>query len=342
MIVEPMKYKRICVVGGGNLGLVCSGVLMSGGRRVNMLTGHPSDWSREVRVCDSEGKTYAGRFDRVTSDVAEAVNGVDMVFICVPGYLIAEELQAIKPYLSPDVAVGMVVGSSGFFFRAHEILDASTPLFAFQRVPYISRIVKYGKEGALLGYRPALAVACENVPDTADFCKELAEMFLTPVKLLGSHYEVSLTNSNPILHTSRLYSMWYGRENEIFSERNLFYGDWDDAASELLIAMDREFMTLVEALGIRKGAILPLLEYYESTDAASLTAKIRSIISFQPILSPMIPVDGGWKIDFDSRYFIEDFPCGLKLIKDTAMEFDIETPIIDRVLEWGLSRCGKR
>ena len=72
--------------------------------------------------------------------------------------------------------------------------------------------------------------------------------------------------------------------------------------------------------------------------APSLTRKISSIPAFQAITSPMVETEGGWKADFGSRYFTEDFPFGLRWIKELAEENDVPTPIIDEVYNWGINR----
>lgn len=96
-------------------------------------------------------------------------------------------------------------------------------------------------------------------------------------------------------------------------------------------------MHLLKVLGVREGAIPPILEYYECTDASSLTRKIRSIEAFKVVKSPMKLTDSGWIPDYSSRYFTEDFPYGLKFIKMLA-EGKVDTPTIDKVLAWGLSK----
>ena len=85
-----------------------------------------------------------------------------------------------------------------------------------------------------------------------------------------------MTNSNPILHPARLYSMWKGWcEGRVYPDQTLFYEEWTDEASELLIAMDGEFQTLLGTLPVTKGNIPPILDYYESHDASSLTQKLH-------------------------------------------------------------------
>ena len=58
-----------------------------------------------------------------------------------------------------------------------------------------------------------------------------------------------MTPSNPILHTSRLYSLfseWH--KGIIYKSVPLFYEDWDDQSSRLLLACDTEVQDICHAL----------------------------------------------------------------------------------------------
>jgi hypothetical protein len=129
----------------------------------------------------------------------------------------------------------------------------------------------------------------------------MQQLFRVPVLLLKSYYEVSLTNSNPLLHPARLYTLWsHWHEGIVYPEESLFYEQWTDEASALLIQMDEEFQQLLCALPVTKGSIPTILDYYESTDAPSLTRKLRSIQAFKGIKAPMKQVAGGYVPDFGS------------------------------------------
>lgn len=332
---------RITICGGGSLGHVCMGVLSQSGNEINVLTNHPEQWSDSVLVEDCHGKIYEGRLHQVSDNPFDLIPDSDMVLLCLPGFLIEETLRKILPCLKPNTVVGSIVCSTGFFFFAHEILSKNQKLFGFQRVPFIARVFEYGKKAKLLGYKKELAIAVENMTDAVAFKEEIEGLFLTPAKFLNSFYEASLTNSNPILHTGRLYGLWRDWQNETYPECILFYHEWDDYSAQLLIDMDEEFMQLLDKLGVPKGQIPGLLDYYESTDAASLAEKLRSIPAFQTIKAPMKETEKGWIPDFSSRYFTEDFPFGLKFIRDLAHIHQIETPNIDMVYDWGMSIMNK-
>lgn len=333
--------KNICICGGGSLGHVCAAFFAAQGNPVSILSGHPQKWNDSISCFDKDGKCYSGKINRVSSNPEEVIPNADIILLCLPGYMIESTLINIKPFVKKHAAIGSIVASTGFFFFAHKIFDNTVTLFGFQRVPFIARVRNYGIDADLLGYKPSLNVAIEPADgENAEDMRKLLETLLkTPVNLLDSFYEASLTNSNPLLHTSRLYQMWHNYNGEVYAQKPLFYEEWNDDASRLLIDMDNEFMQLLDHLDIRKGAIPPITEYYESPTPEALTQKISGIPAFKGIISPVKETPEGWVPDFESRYFTEDFPFGLKFIKELA-DGKIETPNIDKVLNWGMSKCS--
>ena len=320
---------KICICGGGNLGHVTAGFFAAqDDLQVSLLTTKPERWSQYLEVVDVNGKTYKGKLERISSEPIDVISEADIVLVCLPGFAIHDVLCSIAPYLD---------NKTWFFFEAMKALPKSQPLFGFQRVPFISRIINYGHVAELKGYKESLSVAVEQTDDKEAIRATLENLFMTPTKLLDSYYEVSLSNSNPLLHTARLYTMWKDWEPGMSYEKNPeFYCDWTIEAAELLIAMDEEFQTLLKKIGLKEGAVPPVLQYYDSTDAESLTRKLRSIPAFKGILSPMaINQFGMYEPDFNSRYFTEDFPYGMRFIVETANKYGIELPRIQKVYQWG-------
>lgn len=331
---------KITICGGGSLGHVCAGVLSSQeGNAVSILTTHPERWGAELCVADEEGRLYKGKPVCITADPADCIPQADMVLFCLPGFAIREEIGHIRPFLSKETPLGSIVSSTGFFFFAHELLPADQALWGFQRTPFIARTAEYGHSARLLGYKKSVAIAVENIADSDSFRENMERLFLTPVEMLSSFYEAALTNSNPILHTGRLYAMWHDWYGEATPECRLFYAEWDTRSAEMIIRMDEEFQQLLTVLQVDKSRMPSLLDYYEQHDAESLAQKLRSIPAFKPILAPMKQTPEGWIPDFGSRYFTEDFPFGLRFIHDLAHENNVACPTIDAVYEWGMTIC---
>ncbi len=334
---------KICICGGGNLGHVVAGFIAAQKKHeVCLLTRHPEQWSQDLIIEAPAETTYSGHLNGLFSNAEQAVSDADIILLCLPGYAIRETLLQIKDYVQSDAAVGSVVSSTGFFFEAMQLLPALQPLFGFQRVPFISRVIEYGHKARLMGYKDSLELAIEQSCDPESLRQVLQQMFRTPIHLLGSHYEVSLSNSNPLLHPSRLYSLWKDwKEGEVYSRVPLFYEEWTEEAAQLYINMDNELQALLDQLPVRKGSTATVLDYYESTDAVSLAQKLRSIEAFKGILAPMKKVEGGFVPDFQSRYFTEDFPYGLAIVHRLAHEKGVPSPSIDMVYDWGTKMLNR-
>lgn len=327
----------ICICGGGSLGHVIAGYLSAKkGVKVNVLTQRPQQWKRQLSISTPEGSTLIGELNVVSSNPEEALCGASIVLFCLPGYAIKGELLKIKPYVNEHTYVGTVFSSTGFFFEALELLDKSVPLWGFQRVPFIARTNVYGESAHLLGYKSGHNIAVERSNDKEKFRSHIEVLFDAPVHLLNNYYEASFTNSNPILHPSRLYTLFKDWNEEVYYDHQfLFYEEWTNEASELLIELDRELFSVLAKLPVSPDFLMPILPYYESTDADSLTRKIRSISGFKGITTPMIPSERGWQPDLNSRYFREDFMHGLRYIHQEAHRLGVEVPTMDRVYDWG-------
>jgi hypothetical protein len=70
-----------------------------------------------------------------------------------------------------------------------------------------------------------------------------------------------------------------------------------------------------------------------------LARKLRSIEAFKGIPAPMKAVEGCYVPDFQSRYFTEDFPYGLAIVRRLMQQKNIPSPTINMIYEWG-ERCA--
>lgn len=333
---------NICICGGGNLGHAISGYLAAKPDvSVSILTRHPQRWGKRLEVTLPNGNSITGEIDNITDDPSQIIPQADIVFICLPGMYIRQEIEKIKPHLKEETILGTAVSSTGFFFQAHDLIP-SQPVFGFQRVPFIARTIEYGHRVRITGLKSALSVVIENYGDPDKLVGLLNSLLDTPVELLDNFYEVSLSNSNPLLHTSRLYTMWKDwHEGVFYARQSLFYEEWTPATALLYIDMDNEFQKLLSVLGVRKGAVPTVLDYYESQDAASLCHKIRTIPAFKGLKSPMIETPKGWIPDTGSRYFTEDFGYGLRYIYQLTKQKGVSAPNIEKVYEWGERMIGR-
>jgi hypothetical protein len=105
--------------------------------------------------------------------------------------------------------------------------------------------------------------------------------------------------------------------------------------------MDREVHEILSNIPLDLSGIIPLLQHYGVEDAAALPRKISSIASFKGIPTPMLTTADGFVPDFQSRYFTEDIPYGLLIIKGVAEITATATPAIDTILTWAQTMMDK-
>ncbi len=336
--------RTICICGGGSLGHVIAGYLAAQGYSVNVLTGRPNQWNKVLTINVVDGRVFEGKLNKISGNPVDVIPEAQVVFFCLPGYANRGELEKIKPYLTEGTFVGCVFSSTGFFFEALGILPDTIRLFGFQRVPFIARTTEYGSKANLLGYKNEHKIAIERASDEEKetFRLWMEEILASPVHLLANYLEASITNSNPLLHTSRLYTMFKDwLPGMTYPRMILFYEEWTEEAADLYIKMDEELSCLLEKLPVTPGFLPRVLDYYESHDAISLRNKLSSIQGFKGITSPMKEEEnGGWIPDFKSRYFTEDFGYSLRYIWKLTQKYEIKAPLIDKIYQWGL-QCVK-
>jgi len=337
---------KIAICGGGNVAHVMVGLLSQrDGLEVRVLTRQPSRWADAIQVSGDDGQVSSGQAALISDRADEVIPGADLVILALPAYARAAVLKTIAPHLSEDVWVGSFPGSGGFDWMAQQILNGSggkANIFGAQRVPYISRIIDYGKEVYGSPKKEGISIAAIPQAKCRDIAAILEDILQMPVSCLNSFLEITLATSNPILHPARIYALFHNYSpDQFWPEPMLFYEGWDDTASEWLIKMDREVHEIFSHIPIDLSGIIPLLQHYGVEDAAALTRKISSIESFKGIPTPMLQTADGFIPDFQSRYFTEDIPYGLLIIKGVAEITSTATPAIDTVLTWAQKMMHK-
>lgn len=339
-----MDIKNICICGGGSQGHISAGVIGSNPKyNVSILTRRPNLWSHDFKAIDLSGKEYLGHLNTISDDPSLVIPNADVVLICLPGYAIREELIKIKPYVSKHTIIGCAFGGSGFFIQLFDIMGSKIKGFALQRVPYTGRPREYGHSATLKGYKPYLKVATVNINDSLQIIRLLEDWYATPVFPLKHWLEATLSNSNPLLHPCRMKVMFKDwTPDKVYNRIPYMYNmDWDDESSQCWVDCDKELRMVMQKLPMDVNEVPSILEYYNCEDIHALTLKMQSIEPFKTVQAHMNEVEGGYKVDATVRYFTEDIPYGLLLIKAFAQLTNTKTPNIDGVIEWAQNVMGQ-
>ncbi len=332
------RMKRIVICGGGNLGHSLAAMFsIRDGYSVSLLTRDASKWSNKIHVHQEEGGFISNEiqiFDKPGTFLSDA----DIIVLALPSFALQPVLNQIKDYVRPQTWIGSIICSAGFFWMAKKILGLDVKLFGFQRTPHICRVNEYGKSVFLKGVKDSVKIIAS--PISEDILVDLAYLLNIEVIPLSNYLEVTISNSNPILHPSRLMSLFY--EQKTFESIPSFYEDWNDKASEYLIEADTEVQAICASVPVELNDIAPITNHYGVDDVKGMTSKIKSILAFKniPVVMKTLP-SGEYVPDFEHRYFTEDIPYGLLILKSIAVLCNLKTPVIDKILLWGQNCINK-
>ena len=325
---------KICIIGNGNISHALVGFL---GNKNNVelsiySTNKITSYFKDIAVFDDDKKLKTkGKVNRIVSNPKDVIPNSDIIIFAIPSFARRNYLKKISPFVKANTIIGSFPGSGGFNLEVEKYIHENITVFSSQRVPFIARIIDYGKSVSV-SKKDSISVAIKG--DRSNEVKDILESLLEMnIYILDTFLEINLSNSNPILHTSRLYSLFKNfNYDRPWSKNILFYEKWDLESSKQTLGMDDEFMKIVSKLNLK--GIKPLREHYDVINEVELTSKLSSINAFKGIYTPMVKTSKGFIPDFDSRYFTEDISFGLVIIKWFAKKLNINTPNIDKVLNW--------
>ena len=327
---------KIAVLGSGNIGTQFSCVCAAKGYKVNLFSSRPEMFDGVLETIDEFGNTTIGKINKVTNVLQEALEDCSVVFVAYPAFKLPEIAEQMYPFIHRGLDICVLPGTGGAEFAFRECMKAGAVLYGLQRVPTVARLEKYGKRVRCEGLRPELFLASIPGKPAKGFSSFLSGLWAIPCHVLPNYLCVTLTPSNPILHTARLRNLFSDYdEGKIYDKNPLFYGEWDDASSGLLFSCDEELQGLLKVMNkLDLHDVRSLKLHYKSNTVTEMTEKLRSIKSLHNLASPMRQCGGGWIPDFQSRYFTADFPFGLAIIEEFARVLDRDVPNIRETMKW--------
>lgn len=321
---------NITIVGGGNVGTQFAVHCAEKKHRVIIYSSKPESFSKELTIIDENNKEiHKGLIYKATNSAKEAFSNAEIIFVTVPAFAMKDIADKIYPYIKEGVKIGLIPGTGGGECAFKECLTKKAIIFGLQRVPSVARLIEYGKKVCATGYRKELFVAALPNKCTEECVNDIANIFNMQCNKLPNFLNLTLTPSNPILHTTRLKTIFNDyKENKVYESVPLFYEEWDNNSSELLLKCDEEVQEICRKLSMFDLSVVKSLkEHYESANIEELTNKIRSIQSLKGLKTPVIEKNEKYIPDLNSRYFIADFNFGLTILIQIAVLFKYKPQI---------------
>lgn len=328
---------RITIVGGGNIGTQFAVHCAQTGNIVTVFTSTPEVFEQHLVIVDEYGRiTHEGDIVLATSDPEVAFNNADLILITMPPTQMAWIADQISRHIHKKPLIGVVPGNGGWECAFRSCIDRGCIFFGIERVPAIARLIQKGKSVRSVGYREELHVAALPFSGVNICCEIVSSIFQIPTIPIPSYLNLTMTPSNPILHTTRLKTIFKDWcPGKVYPQLPLFYEEWDDESSSLLFACDDEVQTICRCLPeFNLSFVKSLKVHYESQTVSEMTRKISSIPAFKGLKTPAIKTEQGYIPDLQSRYFTADFSYGLSVIQQIAKITGIATPNIDQTMQW--------
>jgi hypothetical protein len=355
---------QVTICGCGNLGHVFAGLLSArDDLRVRVCVSTPEKAAQLSRAMDARGGIavrmrdgeFVGRPCLVTSDPAEAIPGARLILLCVPSFVEEAVLERIVPYLEPDALVGSVPAPGGFDWKARRVLrpkGKKAVVFGVGVIPWMCKVSRYGEAVTVLGKKLNNGVVAIPPNRTEEVADLMSHLLATPVTDIRTFLNITFVPGNQVLHPGIMYDMFHDWDGKPLPGPPLFYETVSEPAADLLQRMSDELLTVCGALqtripGLRLSAVLPLhlsIQYgygADVLDPSTLRSTIATNRAYAGIRTPMRQVEGGCAPDFGSRFFHEDIPHGLVVVRGIADLVGVEVPTIDRVLLWAQRQMGR-
>lgn len=282
---------KIAIVGGGNIGTQFAVHSAAKGHEVWMFTSNPGQFRKHLSIVDHEGTvTREGDICWATNDPHEAFHDADLIMITMPPTMMIPLAEIIYDNTDAHTIIGFVPGNGGFEFAFRKCIERGNVFFGIDRVPAIARLTERGKTVCCSGYKEKLYIAALPSGKTDECCTIIESIYDIPCVRLPGFLALTLTPSNPILHTARLYTIFRDFAPGVtYTNIPLFYEDWDDASSELLLACDDEIQEICKAMpDFGLEYVVSEREFYGADTTEEMTRAISAEKSLLGLTTPAV------------------------------------------------------
>lgn len=320
------------VIGAGNGGKATAADLALQGKAVRLFefpefAGNLCHLRRHRRLNATGEVCGEARLQAVTSDLAEAVNGADAVFVVTQAPAHERVARELATLVTPDQFVFFNPGSTGGSLECARVLREQ----GLSKLPLLGETgtLTYGCRGAGADVNVYLKVRrvvygtfpADRLGEVGD---ELESLFPGLVRA-SDVLEAGLTNANPVIHPAITLLNAARFENE--GSRMHFYRDGvSPAVAGLIETVDHERMALMTAL-----------DYPTQTDArTSMQQGYAESEDYYECYSQGTVFGGFTSPDtLDHRYFHEDIGMGLVLFCALGRRLNVPMPASEAIVQMG-------
>ena len=322
---------NVAVLGAGGGGLAVAYEWASQGHRVSLYAQRAHD-HHLAPVRDRGGIQAEGVLEgfvplqTVTCDIAEALQGVEVVFVVGPAYATepfgADARGHLHPGMTVVVCPSSCVGSLAFKHAAGlGLYDESIVVGETSTLPYAARASRHASVRIFHRFDTGLSAAAAPRANTPRLLEVLRRVYRNTEEAAGI-FQTTLQNGNPVIHpaVTLLNAALIERTGGDF----MFYEEGvTEAVGRVMKAVDDERLAIARALGV---AIL-----------AEPDLGVRQGYMTEPSYSTGYSTAPGFRgikaqNELHHRYLTEDVGYSMVFLTDLARHLSVPTPTMDAVI----------
>jgi opine dehydrogenase len=320
-----METKQICVIGAGNGGCAIAGDMTLAGHN-SRLYEFP-EYAENLDAIRAQGglkvtgiaRTGFAPLDAITTDLAEAVDGADVIMVATQALAHERVGRELAPLLVAGQAVILWPGSGGTLAvrQVWDSLDFEVPVLLAEGVtfPYCCRRLE--GPGTVNIHRidgPNMLFAALPASATPAAIKALEGTYADMVKPGRSVLEPALYNVNIIVHpVGALLNM--GRIEYSGGEFYMYKEGITASVKKVVAAMDAERQSLFAALGYQPYTYDQV--FYDS---------------FNMSVEEFARASSKGPSGMQDRYITEDIPMGATLTVSLARQAQVPVPTYETMI----------
>lgn len=339
-------FKKITVLGAGHGGQAMSVELSQMGYQVNLYE-HPNVAEHLNPIIERGGidviaeipsgdylEIYAGGKSgfvkitgKITSDIKEAVEGVDLIMLVVPSHFREVFIKILTPYLEEGQTIVVWPGYFGALQVAKILKDMGVNkdiiICEAESLIYACRINGPAQVN-IMGKKKKILVAAFPGNRTEQIVKELKNIF--PAFLPARNImETTLANVNPPLHPQSVLLNLYRVERKFYPYYEKTGGpfcscyDITPGMAGVMEAVDKEKIALGKKVGIKIASLKDTLKDFYGAEGKDLYETILNCYAYQKQIAPT---------SLEHRYVVEDVPFALVPFAYMGDQLGIPVPTI--------------
>lgn len=323
--------QAITVIGGGNGGHAAAADLTLRGFDV-CLYEDARFAGRMKKVFDEKRIRLAGAasqgeavLKQVTSDIGEAMEGAEIIFVAVPAFAHKTTAETIAPYVEQGQTIVFLPGTFGSLLlwkilksqgRAEGVTVAET-----HTLPYATRLTGEGESMIMSCFKPLKIGVLPSVRT-----RETVEK-LTPyydcLEAVENVIACGLNSLNPIIHVPGCI-LNAGRIEYAKGEFYYYTEGFTSCVARATDAIDQERIAMLRSIGCEWDIAAHGIGSTVQTD--DVFEAVAHNPSFAKIKGPA---------DFGNRYFQEDIPYGLASWVKMARILGVPCPTMEAMVQLG-------